>query len=73
MLQRLYNLNSPLYYSKTTQGETCLPWNRQNLDPSLKYLEKNYCRNPGGEEDAPFCVTGKQKYNIIIRKSGLNP
>ena len=54
--------------SKTISGKTCQRWDSQlpnshnftdpNFFPENNLPEaSNYCRNPGGMADGPFCVT----------------
>ena len=49
--------------SVSESGSTCLKWNDPSLSFQLwetqKYIQHNYCRNPGGEDEAPFCFTSK--------------
>ena len=55
--------------SKTWSGQECLRWDTEGLTQSYQAQEgwsHNYCRNPGGEEDAPICFVNLEEPDICI-------
>ena len=53
--------------SRTASGEECLSWQTPGLSqlfPEQPKWDHNYCRNPGGLEEAPVCFVESQDGDI---------
>nr|XP_054749960.1 macrophage mannose receptor 1-like [Lytechinus pictus] len=65
-------------YDKTENGSTCLPW--ASLDDSAYFnprsfpeegLEGNYCRNPAGSGNGPWCYYNKKAEGYAYSYCGI--
>ena len=58
--------------SKTKEGLKCLQWNKPgfglstNLFPEQKLWNHNYCRNPQGNREMPWCLVGANTFQECV-------